>query len=270
MTENTSATDPVETYLDTLLSELRGDPHEIRRILTEIEGHLRDGVDAGVAAGMTLEAAQQRALERCGSPSTVARRFAADHPTRLLHAGLIRQLVMAALLLGGIGLVSIGVSGGLAAGMGAVGGKRFVSGDLPGMTYTPARCAYFLEYYPKEGTCEKAATAHHFDEVVQYRVAAGVLGLLVLGAWQLTRRRRRGLAEVGVLPEAFIATVGVTVFAVGAGMLLVQGMAQISASTTAGLGEYLSGGIVSAVVAVGFGLSLLRTLAQRAASTVVA
>jgi hypothetical protein len=267
---DTPATDPIDAYLDRLLSELRGDPHEIRRILTEIEGHLHDGIDAAVAHGMSLEDAQRQALERCGSPTTVARRFAADHPARLFHAGMIRQLVLAALLLGGIGLVAVGVSGGLAAGMGAVGGKRFVSGDVPGMTYTPARCAYFLEYYAKEGTCAKAATAHHFDEVVQYRVAAGVLGLLVLGTWQFARRRRRSLIEVGLLPDAFVATAGVTVFAAGAGMMMVQGMGQVSAGTTAGLGDYLSGAIVAAVVAVGFAFSLMRTLGRRAASAVAA
>jgi PadR family transcriptional regulator PadR len=91
----------------------------------------------------------------------------------------------------------------------------FVAGDLPGMTYTPERCAEFLEYFPDAGSCAKAAALHHWGEVVEYRVAAGVLGLLVLGAFLLWRRRARPPEYLGVLPDGFAATVATSLYGVG-------------------------------------------------------
>src|SRR5262249_20784397 len=71
-------------------------------------------------------------------------------------------------------------------------GDRFVAGDVPGVTYTAARCRDFREYHPEAATCAAAATAHHADEVSDYRVEAGILGAAVAGgAWAWRRRRRR-------------------------------------------------------------------------------
>ena len=60
------------------------------------------------------------------------------------------------------------------------------------MTYSAARCTDFFEYAPGAKTCERAATWHHYAEVVQYRLAAGVLGLLSLAVYVLVHRRLRG------------------------------------------------------------------------------
>ncbi|MGH8884352.1 MAG: hypothetical protein ACRDYX_04110 [Egibacteraceae bacterium] len=72
-------------------------------------------------------------------------------------------------------------------------GMAFVSGDAPGVTYTPQRCAEYLEYVPDAGSCGAAATVHHFGEVVEYRVALGTLGLIGL----LTLLTARRWATVG-------------------------------------------------------------------------
>jgi|GEM_PF-495979 len=267
MTDET-VPDPIEAYLDRLLAELSGRARNVRRILAEVDDHLHDAVDEGVAAGLSTWEAEQAALARFGSPATVARRFTRG-PGRLLPVPVLSQLVLALALLAGIGLVGVGVSGALAGGMGVAFGKDFVSGDVAGVTYTPARCADYLEYHPEAGTCARAATAHHFDEIVEYRLAAGILGALVLGGLFVVRRSRRlarliPLGEgVGLLPDGFVATTGAAVFGCAAGVLIVGGLAQTGGGS-GGAGGNLSGGIVAAVIAAAFAVGLFRTLAGRA------
>jgi hypothetical protein len=263
-----AVSDPIEAYLDRLLVELSGRARNVRRILADADDHLRDAVESGVAEGLSTAEAEQRALDRFGSPSTVARRFT-RRPGRLLPVPVLSQLVLALALLAGVGLVGIGVSGALAGGMGAAVGKDFVSGDVAGVTYTPARCADYLEYHPEAGTCARAATAHHFDEIVEYRLAAGILGLLVLGGLFLVRRSPR-LARVipmgegvGLLPDGFVATTGAAVFGCAASVLIFSGLAQAGGGS-GGAGGYLSGGIVAAVIAAAFAVGLFRALARRA------
>src|SRR5436190_11734868 len=139
---------PIDEYLDQLLCELQGHAPDVRRVLTEAEQHLRDAADDGVAGGLSAEEAERQAVERFGPARTVAHRFAATAPLHPRRATLT-QLVMAMLLLGSIGMIAIGVSGLVAAGMGSAWGKSFVAGDPPGITYTAARCADFFEYHPR-------------------------------------------------------------------------------------------------------------------------
>ncbi|HZQ86815.1 MAG TPA: permease prefix domain 1-containing protein [Acidimicrobiales bacterium] len=268
MSDDSATTDVIEEYLDRLLGELRGDPRQIRRILTEIEGHLHDAVEAGMADGLTEQAAQQRAVERCGAPTAVAKRFAAEHPGRLVSFDVVRQLARAAVFLVAVGLIAIGVSGGVAQMMGSTSSARFVAGDAPGFVNPPSRCDYYLEYYPQGSTCSGAAALHHFDEVVMYRVAAGLLGLVLMAACAWERRRRRSL-ERQVLPDAFVATIGATVFTAAGVFLLLFSFDQWKVNSSSGMGQYLSGGVVALPVGIAFGISLLRSLARRAASAVV-
>jgi hypothetical protein len=181
--------------------------------------------------------------------------------TEVSPAPLLRQLLLTAVLLGGIGLTAIGVSGLLAEAMGALFGKSFVSGDSAGVTYTPERCAEFLEYAPGARSCEEAATTHHFGEVVDYRVAAGVLGLLALGVWWLLRRWRRD--PPGLLPDGLVAGVGAAMFGAAAAVLLLESAGLLAFGGGTGAGQYLSGGLVSLVMAAAFAVSLYRTLLRR-------
>ncbi len=267
MTHPVTDPDPIEAYLDRLLVELSGRARNVRRILSEVDDHLRDAVDEGVAEGLSAEEARVRALARFGSPATVARRFT-RRPGRLLPVPVLSQLVFAFVLLAGVGLVGIGVSGALAGGMGTAFGKDFVAGDVAGVTYTPARCADYLEYHPEAGTCDSAATAHHFDETVQYRLAAGVLGALVLGGLFLIRRSRvihrliPFCDGLGLLPDGFVATVGAAVFGCAAGVLLLSGLAQLPGDG-GGAGADFSGGIVAAVIAAVFAAGMFRALSRR-------
>ncbi|MFL5768371.1 MAG: hypothetical protein ACJ758_11085 [Actinomycetota bacterium] len=174
---------------------------------------------------------------------------------------LLRELAIAMTWLAAVGLVAIGVSGVLADAFGSAMGQDFVAGDRPGVTYTSARCADFKEYAPNANTCREAATVHHYGEVVDDRILAGLLGLGLLGAYLFARRRH--LTETPDLPAAFSSTVGVSVFGLaGAALLAFAGNLALLGDPS-GVGQYLSGGIVSGLVAAAFGWSLLSTLLGR-------
>src|SRR6266545_2442415 len=252
--------DLIERYLDRLLTQLRGSARDVRRILAEAEEHLRDATAEAAATGMSEQEAQRQAIARFGDPRTVARRFS-PRLSPVPTAALLAELLRAATLLGAVALVAIGVSGLIAELFGQAFGARFVSGDLPGTTYTPARCADFLEYFPRAGSCAHAAELHHWGEVVQYRVAAGVLGLLVLGGYALWHRRRREPRYLGVLPDGFAATVATALYGVAAAGLLLESLNGLVAGS--GTGQWLSGAIVSAVMAAVYGASLYRAILAR-------
>ena len=149
-------TDPIEGYLDQLLTHLRGSAQDVRRILSEVEEHLRDATAELGAAGASEEEAQRLAIERFGHPRTVARQFSA-RLAPIPSAAVAAELARTAVLLGTVGLVAIGASGALAELLGRLFGPAFVAGDLPGVTYTAQRCAEFLEYFPDAGSCQQAA-----------------------------------------------------------------------------------------------------------------
>ena len=257
--------DPIERYLDDLADELGGRVRGLRRILAETEDHLQASVDAGVEEGLTAREAQQRAVARFGAPEVVARNWGRAGAGRRMSLPVLSQAVLSLMLVAGIGLVGIGVSGAVAGGMGAVFGKSFVAADTNGVTYTAARCADFREYHPEATTCAAAATAHHFDEIVNYRLAAGILGAAVLIGWWFVRRRRWASPEAaGALPDGFAAIVGASLFGVAAAGLLFLSLGQIViGGDSSGAGQYLSGGVVAAVIAACFVVGVQRTLAER-------
>jgi len=162
--------------------------------------------------------------------------------------------------LAGIGLVAIGISGAVSLAAGGAFGKDFVSGDPPGVTYTAERCAELIGYYP-EGTCRTAATAHHFDEVVTYRIVASVLGLLVLAGGLLVPRTLGRPA--GLLPPGIIDAAGATAFGLAASALFGLGLSHLVVVrpelglSLSGSGQWLSGAIVAAPIAIYFALRLL-------------
>jgi hypothetical protein len=159
---------------------------------------------------------------------------------------LARVVVDEGTRLVGIALVAVGVSGLLAWGMGATVGKGFVAGDPPGVTYTTARCADFFEYAPHARSCEQAATEHHFGEVVDYRIGAGVLGVVALAVAAWWRRRR---AQSDLLPPTLVPTVAATAAGIVGLWLCGQGLDFIVLRTDGGGGEYLSAGTVALAVA---------------------
>jgi hypothetical protein len=177
----------------------------------------------------------------------------------------LRQVAEALVWLGGVGLAAIGASGVLAYAMGTAFGKSFVAGDPSGTAYTASRCRDFFEYAPHAHTCEQAAIVHHYGEIVDYRLAAGVLGLIVLAAWWFVRRRTRLARDL--LPDGFAATIGLSLTGVGAALLVVSGLGRLAFDDGRGAGGDLSGGVVSFALAAWFALSVWRVLAARSASS---
>ena len=256
---------PIDAYLDELFGHLRGAPGTVRRILAETEQHLREAAVAAEARGLDPFAAAEEAVLAFGSPRAIAREFRRT-PGWLPPFPALAQLVAALALLAAVGLIAIGVSGLLAGVFGATFGKSFVAGDWPGVTYTPIRCAQFLSLHPEESSCDTAAAAHHFDEVVWYRLDAGALGVAGLGAWALVRRFNRArFGHVRSLPDGFLGAVGGAVFGLAAFGLLLLGLGGLVMGKP-GAGEYLSGGTVAPVLFAVFAALLLRTLRERSAS----
>jgi hypothetical protein len=234
----------IDRYLDRLLAELRGSAADVRRVLAEAEEHLRDAAREGVEEGLTEEEAQRRAVERFGPPRAVARRFDGVFPL----GEVVRALAWALVPLAAVGLVAVGVSGAISEVFGRLFGPAFVSGDLPWVRYPPQRCAELRRLFPGH-SCLDAAILDHWGEVVQFRVAAGVLGLLILGAYALVRRRVRPPALVprpGLVPVA-----GVAVYGLAAVVLSLQGADAVAiGGTRGGSGQWWSAGIVALAVAV--------------------
>jgi hypothetical protein len=257
-------TDPVEVYLDDLADRLRLRGRHLRRVLAEVDDHLAAARAAATAEGLDDEAAARRAVAEFGPADLVASRLSRSSGNALTTQ-LVRQGTLSLLLVGAIGLLAIGFSGLLAWGAGAAFGKPFVSGDAPGVTYSAQRCAEFHEYAPAEPTCAKAAVAHHFGEVVGYRVDAGILGLIVLAVWlglvRPWRRRARAATTYDVLPTGFAATVGAALFGAAAVIMLPGGLVElVVGGRDDGAGALLSAGVVSTLAFAGFALSLWRSL----------
>lgn len=246
--------DPIEDYLDHLLLRLRGSPRQVRRMLTEAEHHLRDAAAEEIAAGATPEEAAERAVARFGTARVVAAR--SNNVSVVPLPEIARQLMLVGMLLGGIGLLAVGVSGAVSAIFGSTLGARFVAGDLPGVTYTPARCLDFLEYAPRANSCLQAAAIHHYGEVVLYRLAAGVLGVLACVMYLALRRRwQRGAIGAFLTP-----VLGTTAFGLATVVLAGQTANSLAQGRDAGAGQWASAAVVSLPLAIGFGVVLLRTL----------
>ncbi|MEO6472430.1 MAG: permease prefix domain 1-containing protein [Aeromicrobium sp.] len=232
----------IDEYLDRLLADLHGSPKTVRRILTEAENHLREKAEALEREGSTPEDAECEAVSQFGSAEMVARAFGRIGVKDFVHPGLV---------LGAVGFLAIALSGLLAEAMGRIWGAGFVAGDLPGTTYTPARCSEFTEYFPGR-SCLEAAAMHHWGEVVQYRVAAAVLGLACLAALRFVRRRT-------YLPATFVPIAGAALFGLAAIVLLGDALNSATQGGN-GIGASLSAGIIAAFAAGHYTFSTWRAV----------
>ena len=192
------AEERLQSYLDELLLALRGRPREVRRLLVEAEAHLRDAIDAEVAAGADRVDAVERAVRRFGPPSAVARGL----PRAAAYRTLAAQLVEAALLVVGLLCVAVGLAAVPAALVGLTGHADLVTGDPPSVP-GPARCQY-LQHLTAAQDCTQALSAHHVVEVVRSHLVVGVVGFVVVAAWWTLHTERR--TRPTVLPAGFNLT----------------------------------------------------------------
>jgi hypothetical protein len=252
--------DLVEEYLDQLYSKLRGSPRQGRRLLAEAEDHLRQGVDEGLAGGLTLREAQEHAVSSFGSVRA--------HDTRLRRlpgAAVLADLVMSGWKLGSIGLLAVGASGLVVAAMNVIFGRSFVAAVGPGIRLPAASCRYWLHIWPGAHSCAQAYMFESSSDAVSLRVGAGLLGLLLLGGYYLARRRGW---STGVLPDGFTPTIAVSLYGVaGLGLAwlgAMNGGGLVTVRGIAGPGWYLSGAIVALAMAGGYGWQLRGTLLRHA------
>jgi hypothetical protein len=240
----------LEEYLDRTFTLLAGSGAAGRRAYHEIEAHLREAVEEERAAGHDPAAAEARAIARFGSAEQVTRGMLAASAEGT--KAVLARMVGAGWLLGWVGLLCVGVSGLLAAGVGAIWGKDYVSPDQPGATYSGERCRDLFEYFPHAGSCRAASVEHHYWEVVQSRIAAGVMGLLVLGVWVLARRSQRWRWVTVLPPAGMVAAAGATLFGVAAVLLTGVGVATLGTPTWTGAGTTIVSGLAVVPACAGF------------------
>ncbi|WP_415855731.1 permease prefix domain 1-containing protein [Sinomonas sp. G460-2] len=241
---------PIDAYLDELLVASRdAEPGAARRLLAETETHLRECASRLLAQGLDPVEAEREAVRRFGPVRTVTP--ALRTPLRAVGQLPLRAFVRPLVGLAAVGAIAVGLSGALSELFGRIWGAGFVSGDLPGVAYTAARCAVLQAPYPGLD-CAQAAAEHHWGEVVEYRVVLGVLGLALLLVWRFLPREAplpTGLAPA-LAGSAFLLAAAATGFqALNAA---VQGWQ--------GTGAWLSAAAISLPLAVVFGVAALRGL----------
>lgn len=210
---------PIEDYLDDLLRHTRADARATRRLLDEASDHLFTTAAELEAAGMLRADAEREAVRRFGPADPLVRAA-----WRRSFLALVLETLRAAILLGGCGLVAVGLSGALAAAMNVAFGRAFVGGAT---------------VFGMGGH----AVAEAADDAVVLRGFAGVVGIAVVVAYAVLRRRIR---QAQLLPAGLVDALGAAAFAAGALVLTVATIDQARQGHGAhGVGFFLSGAIVA-------------------------
>jgi hypothetical protein len=249
--------DAVEDYLDRLLVTLSGSPRQVRHTLAEVEAHLRDAVDEGIAAGLAEPEAQAQAVRRMGPVTGVTGHR--PGPARPSLA-LARRLALTAALIGGAGLLAIGGAGLVARALRAAKGDAFLTAPWPQASYTRADCARWLAGDPGTRSCVTAMLADHAGDFLLQATAAGLLGLLALAGYFVLRQRWRDRATLTALPAGTAEALGTALAAVAAVACFGTAFDTEMTQRGIGAGEPWSLGVAAAVAAAAFAVALGRTL----------
>jgi hypothetical protein len=246
--------DAIDAYLDELFAAARdSEPASARRLLAEAESHLRESAGRLVAQGLSPEDAEAEAVRRFGPVGAAT--SALRTPLRSLGSLPLRTLVRPAVGLAAIGAIAVGLSGILSEVFGRLWGAGFVSGDLPGVAYTAARCAVLQAPYPGLD-CAQAAAEHHWGEVVEGRVFFGAVGLVLLALWRI-------LPQDAPLPAGVVPALGAAAF------LLASAATGLAAGTAAvqggqGVGAWLSATSIALPLGIALGILALARLRRQA------
>jgi len=245
----------IERYLDDLQMRLRGAPRQIRRTVREVEDHLRDATDAGLARGLDADEAERQALAAFGSAAGIAR------ACNLSTWQLLRSLAGQAVALVGVALVAVGLSGAVTAVMVAAGGRVFAFADPAGTRYSTADCAHWLGQHPGANSCAQAALDEAVSDGLLQRFAVGVVGLIVLSTMAFLAHRN-GTSLRALLTRPVAAIVGATAFGAAAVVLTNLGGNAILLHAGNGAGQWLAAAGVSGVAAVCFAAIALRRIRE--------
>jgi hypothetical protein len=232
---------PIEAYLDDLLAASHGmRPREVRELLAEAEAHLYDDKAALVAAGTAEYQAETEAVARFGPPGRLA---AADRDRLTTPFGnVLRQVLISGVRLGSIGAIAVGISGVIAGLFWVFAGPRAVIDVPTGQILAPADCARWLAGDPSAGSCRSAAINDWAAETVFYRIALGLLGVLVLLALRWVERRRTAMRGLDPLVSDTIAA---TIFGVAGAWTLGLGLDAIRTDSGRGSGQWFSAALVA-------------------------
>lgn len=233
-----AADERIESYLDELLLRLRGHPRHARRLLSEVDSHLRESVEAGLAAGLDKPQAADQALRRFGPASAVARGL----PSLAAYRTLLAQMIEAALLVVSALLLAAGVAAIPAAILGLTDNPDLVTGDPSRLALTPGRCQQLLHTFAGS-SCAQALGYHHLQEVIRNHLLTGWLGFLVLAAWWVLHVHRK--TRPALLPAGFALTVCGTLLGVVAAFLLAFGIADVARGVDSTAGVIGSGDLVA-------------------------
>lgn len=195
-----AADERVESYLDELLLRLRGRPRDARRLLSEVDSHLRESIEAGLAAGLGKAEAVDEALSRLGPPSAAA----CGLPSVAVYRAVAAQIAETALLVISALLLVVGAAALPTAILGLAGNPDLVTGD-------PSR---------------QALASQHVQEVIRNHLLTGWLGFLALAAWWLLHVHRK--AQPALLPAGFSLTVCGTLLGAVSVFLLAFGIADVA------------------------------------------
>lgn len=249
----TASDDPIEQYLDDLLTRAPGGPREVRTTLAEAEAHLRDAERDARGRGLSAHDAAVDAVRRMGAPDA-----AVDHPSLLPWGtrSLRRRLVLGALLVTAAGGLAVGLAGLLARLAVAVWGPRVVGIPFPTGAYTASDCARWLALYPDAGSCRAAMVQDHANDFLAGTALAGLLGLVAAVAYALLRRRWGTRAVAVALPGGVEQLVGAVLAALVAVGVLAQLLDTLSAqgSRAYGLAQSVALAVAALVAAVALAL----------------
>ena len=252
----------VDRYLDRLFDLLAGTGAPGRRALAEAEAHLAESVETLVRRGRSPEDAAREAIMRFGPPERVAR--------AVINGGLpfwtvARRVAATAWLLGAVGLMSGGLSGGLNWWVGAHFGPDALAPDAPTQTYPAVRCAVLLKAYPRAGSCRMASVIHHSEELVYRPISAGVFGLVLLVLFLGARRNPRFRDLTALPPPGTVTLASLTAFGGAAGVLMIIALERLQLDQTWGIGAVFTRAVAVFAAALVFLPGAWREVRNRAA-----
>jgi hypothetical protein len=150
----------------------------------------------------------------------------AQHVARLNTGIRIPPLARSGLFLprmAAVGLIAVGLSGAVCGLIRYRYGDHTLALDSQSAHLSASRCADLLEYHPEKTTCAAAELAHHADEIVEYRLAAGVLGLIAAAGYVVLRRRSKLSSEESREQRRRYLWLATGAFGLGAAMLIGTG-----------------------------------------------